>query len=173
MATFRVLPGLPPYGPLAVSFPPSWGRSGHEGLVVAFTGSDGTTWTGNFMPGIGGLHEVRPHPNGREVLAISGGDVWVVDPNTRQATTIGFAVDALWPVRDPEGIVFSLQGLTFMRIDRAGVMWETRRISWDGFRHVEVTDTVLTGEAWSLDDRWHPFAVELATGVVRGGSYHE
>lgn len=77
----------------------------------------------------------------------------------------------LWPVSDPPGIVFSLQGLAFLRIGPSGVLWRTRRISWDGFMAIEVGANRMTGLAWSpVDDEWVPFSVHLATGQVEGGS---
>ncbi len=107
MTNFRVLAGLPPYGALAVPFPRSWAAAAREGLVVEFTGEDGIAWVGNFRPGIGGLDEVRRHPNASDVLVISAGDTWVINPTTRAATEIVDAVDALWPVSEPEGVVLS------------------------------------------------------------------
>lgn len=172
MKSFRTLPGLPPYGPPAVAFPDTWGRVAREGLVVEFVAADGAVWVGNFRPGLGGLDDVRQHPNGRDVLVISSDDVWTVDPTTREGVEIAGAADALWPISNPSGIVLSLQGLAFLRLDASGVLWRTRRISWDGFSQIELTDNRLMGVAWSpLDERWVPFSVNLATGRVQGGSY--
>jgi len=67
MTNFRVLAGLPPYGAQAVPFPRSWAAAAREGLVVEFTGEDGIAWVGNLGPGIGGLDEVRRHPNASDV----------------------------------------------------------------------------------------------------------
>lgn len=174
MTNFRILAGLPPLGDLAVSFPPDWGKLAREGLVVEFVGDDEVTWVGNFRPGIGGLEGVRQHPNGKNVLVISSGDTWVVNPTTREATEIAGAVDALWTVSDPEGVVLSLQGLALLRISSEGIVWQTRRISWDGFAEVEVSSAEVTGVAWSpFSEAWVPFVVNLRTGQASGGSYLE
>src|SRR4051812_8574173 len=68
MSMFRVLPGLPAYGPLAQPFPASWGRVGREGVVVEFTDATGAVWVGNFSPGLGRVSAVFAHPDGRRVL---------------------------------------------------------------------------------------------------------
>ena len=81
---FRRLPGLPPYGPLATAFPPKWGRLGREGIVIAFD-SKGGEWVANFQPGPGGLDLICAHPNGRDVVVIASGDLWVVNPELRSA----------------------------------------------------------------------------------------
>lgn len=174
MAGYRVLPGLPPYGPPAISFPEEWGRSGREGFVVEFVLKPSITWVGNFAPGIGGLQEVRPHPDGRQLIAISAGDAWVVDPEARRAERLAYSIEAAWDMRDPQGFVFSLQGLAFLRIGPAGLIWRTRRISWDGFRNVQVRDNRLTGFAWlPHDDTWHPFSVDSQTGTTSGGTFSD
>ena len=174
MTSFRTLPGLPPYGPRAVCFPAEWGSRGQEGLVVEFGSPGGQTWVGNFKPGLGGVDGVLLHPNRAEVLVMAAGSVWSVDPLSRDAIELAGAVDRTWPVNDPEGVIFSEQGLAFLRLGPRGILWRTRRISWDGFRHIELSEHALTGEAWSaIDDSWIPFSVDLRTGAVTGGAYPE
>jgi hypothetical protein len=174
MTSFRKLPGLPPYGPRAVSFPKEWESRGQEGFVVEFASPSGQKWVGNFKRGLGGVDGVLRHPNGAEVLVMAAGSVWSVDPYTGDGIELAVAVDGTWPVNNPEGVIFSLQGLAFLRLGPSGILWRTRRISWDGFRHIELSEHALTGEAWSaIDDSWIPFSADLHTGVVTGGAYPE
>ncbi|HET6960556.1 MAG TPA: hypothetical protein VFI56_28410 [Vicinamibacterales bacterium] len=156
------------------SFPTDWESRNQEGLVVEFASPSGDKWIGNFKPGGGGIDGVRLHPNGVEVLVMTAGSVWSADPFSRNAIELAGSVDGTWPVNDPEGLIFSLQGLAFLRLGPSGILWRTRQISWDGFRHIELSEHALAGEAWSAtDDSWIPFGVNLDTGVVTGGSYPE
>ena len=41
MVTAKILSGLPPYGPLATTFPSEWGRLAREGIVVEFKAEAG------------------------------------------------------------------------------------------------------------------------------------
>lgn len=174
MNEFSRLPGLPPYGELARPFPPEWGRFGREGVVVRFVRSDGGIWAGNFAPGIGGATDVRAHPDEQRVIVFAGGDVWVVDPDTESAEQVAVAVDAIWPVEGPAGMVMSRQGLAFSRLGPAGLLWHTRRLSWDGFDQVRLAEGRLTGLAWdAVHDRWEPFAVDLSTGRSTGGTFSD
>jgi hypothetical protein len=174
MTGFRTLPGLPPYGENARPFPPDWGRFGREGTVVEFTRSDGQSWIGNFEPGYGNASQAVEHPDGRHVLVLARGDLWSVDPDRAQAELVTGPVNSLWPVRSPPGFIAEWQGLAFFRIDAAGILWHTRRLSWDGFDSVEVSPTTLTGLGWSpIEDRWMPFAVNISTGESTGGSFGE
>lgn len=173
MSSFRVRPGLPAYGPRATSIPAGWGHGAREGMVVEFVTDTGETWIGNFEPGLGGADDVRRHPNGRDVLVIAAGTMWVVDPDRRVAAEASPAVFAVWPVRDPDSLVMSTHDLAFFRLGPKGVVWHTRRVSWDGFRDVHVSPTEITGLAWApWEPEWSPFTVDLRTGRAQGGSYN-
>ena len=168
---FRRLSGLPSHGSLARTIPPGWGHGAREGLVVEFQRPDGSLWIGNFEPGLGGLDAVLTHPNGSDVLVAAEGQLWHVDAMTQEVVRLAPAVFATWELSDPPRRLFNNQDIEFLCVGREGVIWRTRRISWDGFRHVRLNDEVLEGEAWSpSDDRWLPFRVALADGRVAGGS---
>jgi len=166
----RTLEGLPPYGPEATVFPAEWRRSGREGVVVEFE-SEAGTWVGNFRPGLGGLCLVALHPNRRDAVVIADGSLWIVDPIRRSATVLSHAVFAALEVRDPDGWVLSRQDLALFRLGPRGVLWHTRRLSWDGFDELRVGVGEVTGLGCSLDGRWHPFRVDVATGRSSGGGY--
>jgi hypothetical protein len=174
MTDYRLLPGLPAYGEIPRSFPASWGRLGSEGVAVAFEPRSGGAWTGNFAPGMGGVSDVQPHPDRRRVLVFAAGDAWEVDAETRSAELVLEGVMALWPVDAPNGLVVDQDGLSFARLGPGGVVWRTRRLSWDGFSSVQVGDGGIRGVAWdAVSDGWLPFEVDLATGESRGGSFGE
>jgi hypothetical protein len=172
MTTFRRLQGLPPYGPMATCFPDDWTHLGREGLVVEFVGTSGTSWVGNFRPGIGGIDDVCWHPNRQQVLVAAGGALWCVDPDSRVGELIVGGVLGIWKLESGD-LLIDDQGLAYVRLGRSGIVWHTRRISWDGFQNVCIEAGQITGEAWSpVDDRWLPFSIDLQTGRVDGGSYN-
>ena len=174
MASFRILPGLPPYGKTARPFPHEFGRVGREGTVVEFTNSQGGSWVGNFEPGYGAASQVMTHPDGHRALILAGDDLWSADPDDEQAELLARAVNSIWPVHNPDGFVIEWQGLAFFRLAAQGVLWHTRRLSWDGFAGIDISPTGLRGMAWSpIEDRWMSFAVNLSTGESTGGSFGE
>ncbi len=167
----RFLQGLPPYGPLPTAFPADWGRLGHEGIAVEFETETGT-WVANFRPGLGGLNLVRLHPNDRDAVVIAEGDLWIVNLQLRSAELLLPAVDAALEVHDPNGWVFSRQGLALARLGPDGLIWHTRRLSWDGFDKLRIVGDEIRGLAWEPgDDEWFAFRVDLNTGRSSGGSY--
>jgi hypothetical protein len=171
MISTRILSGLPSYGPAAISFPPDWGHLGREGTVVEFK-TEASTWVGNFQPGLGGVQFAGLHPNKQYAVVIADGDLWVVDTDDRTAQQLLPAIDMALEVQDPDGWVFSRQGLALARLGPGGLIWHTRRLSWDGFDQLSIDQGEVKGLAWSpIDDQWHPFHVDIRTGKATGGSF--
>ncbi|MBX7072338.1 MAG: hypothetical protein K1X71_04260 [Pirellulales bacterium] len=167
-----ILPGLPAYGPQATPFPTEWGRFGREGTVVEFKDDD-SCWVGNFRPGLGGINLAGVHPNERDAVVVARGDLWVVDPVKRAALYILPAIDAAIEVRDPNGWLFSMQGLAIARFGPSGLGWHTKRLSWDGFDQLALVGEELTGLAYDpMGDTWIPFRVDTKTGNSSGGSFY-
>lgn len=166
---YRILKGLPPYGPLATPFPAWYGKTGREGLVVEFDNDDKGKWVGNFGPGgsnYSGLHEI---PWSKSVLVVSRGNAYIVDPVTRELIMDDdWLAEDMWMVSNPDGFVVNRQGLMFLRLGSDGLVWQTRRISADGFRNLKITYTHLTGLADAIG-AWLPFEVDLLTGKSKGG----
>ena len=170
MPTYRVREGLPPYGAPAIPFPADFGRLSREGLVVEFRTEGGAIWNGNFQPGLGGLSRAINHPDGRRVIVFSAGDAWVVDVDRREAERVAPAILGCWAFEGD--LVLSRQGLAFLRIGPAGVVWHTRSLSWDGFEDVRIVGSRLQAQAWSaMEQRWVPCSVDLISGRSDGGGY--
>jgi hypothetical protein len=172
MNSYRQLPGLPAYGPVALAFPASWGRLGREGMVVEFARPDGKSWVGNFAPGFEGLSTVLPHPDGRRVLVFARGHAWAIDVDAKSGEEVMGAVAAVWTLKDSDSLVLSRQGLAFARLGPTGIVWHTRQLSWDGFDKVRVDSRTISGMAWdAVNDCWRAFEVDLRTGAATGGSF--
>lgn len=78
----------------------------------------------------------------------------------------------IWPVTNPAGYLLNNQGLGFLRLSADGVLWRSRRISWDGFSDLRFEGERLTGKAWSpVEDTWLPFELDVRSGHAEGGSY--
>ena len=167
-----MLPGLPAYGPRAIEFPRGWGNLAREGLVVQFDRSPHSSWIGNFAPGLGGIDDVRAHPNGSAILVITQGLMFSVDPAACTAVEMGQPVFGVWALPDSNDLIMSRQDIAFFRLGPQGVVWHTRRVSWDGFRDIRIDRLTVTGDAWSpIEDRWLSFSVDVPSGRTAGGSY--
>ena len=172
MSSFRKLPGLPPYGPLPLQFS-STGQGMHsEGFVVEFLPGSRMSWVGNFQPGLSSYTEAIGHPDGRRVIVISGGEGYIVDPQTQQVDTMfGGAIEYCAHVPDLKAAVFG-NGLWFEIIFGDGSRTVTRRISWDGMTGIEILGDRLRGRAFDpMTESSVPFEVNLLDGTHTGGSY--
>ena len=171
MRNYRVLPGLPPYGPLALGFPEAWREKGREGFVVEFTKSDGGKWVGNFATGAG---TVVPHPDGRSLLIVANGPMYIVDIDACSAEVLEGNGEGVHEIPGSPDLLIELSGVWLARLGAGGFLWKTQRVSWDGFRNISVAEGVVIGESWSpIQHKWMPFEVDLATGEHAGGSYVE
>jgi hypothetical protein len=169
----EALTALPAYGSPAMSFSPTGEQLHSEGLVVRFTASDGASWVGNFQRGEMAYDRIERHPNEKDALIIAGGQGYVVNPvNQHLVGLLGGGIVDLFDHPSQRAVVLNQQNLSFVAIGAAGNIWQSRRISWDGFRSVKTVGTTLSGEAWSPhNDDWRPFVLDLQTGSVVGGSY--
>jgi hypothetical protein len=148
--------------------------SHREGFVVKFVPDHSAAWVGNFQPGLSGFHGVYGHPNGHHVLVVSGGQGYVVDPETKALIeTIGAAITSVHLHAKHQLLLLDHQGIAFEAIGRAGKAWRSRRLSFDGFRAIEISDNEIVGEGWNAaDQKWQPFTVDLRTGWSTGGAYN-
>jgi hypothetical protein len=140
-----------------------------EGVVVRFLPDSPGAWYGNFIGGSGGLSGAYLHPNQRQVVVVSKGQAYIVEPTTRVLIAafggeIGSVVEA--------GRYLVLAGFTTCHvIQDVGERWETRRLSWDGIQNLRLQDGLVVGEALSLEDTWITFRINLGSRQVSGGSY--
>ncbi len=169
---FEILPGLPPYGPPAISFTRNGPREFREGLVVRFYPSGSEPWIGNFLGASTGCRTVLQHPNGSDVIVVADGEAHIVAPQSRELRDrFGDDIEEVTPVPALRSVLF--RRLThFETIAADNSRWCSQRISWDGFRNIEMQGTRIAGEAWTpVDEAWVPFTLDLVTRRVRNAIY--
>lgn len=174
MPTAEPLPGLPVYGPPAISFPRPDAFS--EGYVVEFTTDGGDTWVGNFAKfddsGLCSLHSDLEPP---AVVVVAGSVGYIVyAEEQRLVREIGFGIKHIWFDENVQAMIVT-NGLWFEAFTANRTLWRSRRFSWDGIRNLGRDALTVTGEAFdptAAVGNWLPFRLDLATGVVEGGSYN-
>ena len=173
MERHRVLPGLPATGPWPEQFTATGTGAHREGFVVEFSPDKRSTWIGNFQRGVTSYNAVLPHFDGRTLTVIAGGQAYVIDPEDRRLlATFGGDIDVALAVK-PENLWVMGNGIWLEAWDSSGLRWRSRRISWDGMRNIRIENDKVKGGALSpLDDHECPFAVDITTGAVEGGSYN-
>jgi hypothetical protein len=168
---FKTLAGLPVYGVLPEQFSATGMGMHREGFVVEFfpTGNR-APWVGNFQRGVTRLNEVVEHPDGCTVIVVAGGECYVVDIENQQLKdNFGGDFDVVVPVPEKDILIFG-SSTDFEAIGSSGRLWRSSRISWDGIRSLKLEGDTLTGEAWSFEDVWIPFSLDVNSGEHRGGA---
>ena len=170
---FELLPGLPATGPVPEQFSALGRGTFRKGLVVRFVPEGHSPWVGNFQPGIGRFTGVVEHPNRSDLVVVSGGQAFVVKPQSRDTEVLASgAIRSVIEIDSPRLLVFDHHGIRFEAFDAAGLRWRTRQVSWDGFQNVSRLGNALVGEAWNaLSESWQPFSVSLDTGATIGESF--
>lgn len=161
---FEILPGLPPYGPPAISFTQNGPQEFREGLVVRFYPKESEAWIGNFLGGLTQCRVVLQHPNEIDVIVVADGEGHIVEPESR-ALRARFGHDIQEVISLPSLRSVLFRGMTdFEAIEADDSHWRSPRISWDGFRNIEVRGTEISGEAWTpIEDAWVLFTLDLLT----------
>jgi hypothetical protein len=104
-------------------------------------------------------------------IVISNGAGYVVDPDSGAfVADVGHYIHDVVPVPELKALVFG-DTLAFQALGEDGqLLWCSDRISLDGMQNLSRDGLLLNGEAWDLDQSWHPFVVDLRTGKHSGGS---
>ena len=173
MPNYHILPGLPGVGPWPLPFSATGQGMHREGLVVEFFPKSNESWIGNFQPGVTTLNTVVVAQDERTAFLIVGGQAYVVCIETRQLLAHHDNDIEFFHHCPDDGQVITGSNCDFTAYRSVDRLWRTRRISWDGFRNIEIESGCLRGEAWCFDDTWHVFSVALDSGKTSGGSYHE
>jgi len=157
---------------MAISFTWNGAREHLEGLVVRFYPDASEPWTGNFLGGGTKCNTVLYHPNGVHVIVVAQGEACIVDPERRAVIDrMAGDIDQVFSIPSLESVVFQ-RAADFIAIKADRFGWQSPRISWDGFRNIEVRETELQGEAYTPGgDLWVPFKLDLLTGHCADGIY--
>ncbi len=168
---FKILEGLPATGDLPIQFS-STGMGMHsEGLVAEFwSESSNESWIGNFQRGNNLFDHAVQHPNLVDVLVIAGGEAYVVNPGGRTLQeTFGGTFETIIAVPDQSLFILGTS-VDFEALGSKGRARRSARIALDGITSMKLENGMLTGEAYTLEDQWIPFTLDVASGEFTGGA---
>lgn len=168
---FRILEGLPATGDLPTQFSATGIGMHSEGLVAKFwSESSDESWIGNFQRGLNLFDQAVQHPNLVDIIIVAGGDVYVVNPERRTLQdNFGGDFETITAVPDQSLFIFGTS-IDFVAVGSKGRAWRSARIALDGIRSMKLENGMLTGEAYTLEDQWTPFSLDVASGEFTGGA---
>lgn len=169
----EILRGLPGMTSLEIHQFARSGQSTHsEGTVLAVNGPR-KSWIGNFQSAhyYRGLTDVFPFRTEPSVCVFAGGQGYRLRLESPKVYTVFkiFPVLGAQHVSEQDWLV--LWDFTRMEAHSAnGIVWTTRRLSWDGLSITEVHASYLKGLAWdAVNESEVEFRVDLSTGEHTGG----
>lgn len=173
---FEILESLPAYGPMYTPVTENGQPFYSEGFPVRFYKSDGTNWVANFKPGWTGLNRIFDFPEHDKTIVIAGGLGYIMSSGSAiPVSTFGIAINEIF--QSTNGSLVCADGTSIFVIDKfSGELWESNRISWDGFQNLELKDNIISGQSYNPTNskqEWSDFSLNIETKELTGGSYHE
>jgi len=168
---FRVLSSLPPGAQPPQRFVSGSKVAAAEGLMLEIKYGETESWIANFHGGFSPYSNVAPHPNGRDVVVVARGAGYVIRPADRTLiTTFGNGIRGVWPIPKFNLLLIDDAGVSLAALSADGWLWKTPQISSGGFEGIEIAEKTIYGRGWNaVQQRWHPFSIDIASGSGRGG----
>ena len=163
----ELLTSLPPPDEPVIAFPPQGGDLG-RGRILLRIGIRKASWIGSFELGHNNHTTVAMLPDDKHLFVSAGGAGYVIDEQSRTLVEMTGTDVVGTMVYNPLALfVVNHNGRSFEAFDRTGRIWKTDTISTGGFRRIDFTPDVMTGEArHPILLGWIGFSVKLATGEV-------
>jgi hypothetical protein len=149
-------------------------EGGRDGLLVAVRSPGRPPWIGVFAYGKVGAGKavIASSPDLNTLCVVSAGQAYFVraDEPTIWSTSPVFPIADFRPLPE-KWIILLVDDTTIGAFGPSGMIWRTKRLSWDGVSITSIGDEHLEGEAWDPTSTERPkFRVDLSTGEHRGGS---
>ncbi|MEL7244303.1 MAG: hypothetical protein AAGM40_18505 [Cyanobacteria bacterium J06573_2] len=156
-------------------------QSPKEELFVEIIPDSGINWIGSFQPGCSEFSAIYPHPNRIDLIVISKGQGYVINPETLELlekfggniTSTIEEIDKYLKQDFPEKRIESpcilfVNNSSLIFYDYQGFAWENTDIYWNNIRKIKIYGrSVILGEFFSNEESWMPFWLNMRTGQLR------
>jgi hypothetical protein len=156
-------------------FPSGNKAAGNDGLILKISPFSGKPWIGIFAFGDitkNGLSGVYSMPDKEKFCVVSNGMGYMIASNN---ATIFEIIDSI-PITDvrcvkEKGIILFADYTQIMAYDLGGLRWQSKRLSYDGFKIISLNNDILVGEFWDIrNDANSLFEIDIIDGaLLRGG----
>jgi hypothetical protein len=155
-------------------FPIGKKTEGNDGLILKISPFSGKPWIGIFAFGditTNGLCGVYSMPDKEKFCVVSNGMGYIV---TSSDATIFETLDSI-PITDvrcikEKGIILFADYTEIMAYDSGGLRWQSKRLSYDGFKIISLNSDVLIGEFWDIRNESNSlFEIDIINGSLLSG----
>ena len=172
---YKVLSELPANNSRVVYFPNEGTGVGRDGIMVKFVPPDGDSWIGIFAFGDmlpSGDCKVCPGPGKNNLTIIAKGETYIASPRDPALFQMMKACPVIGAISIPiRNLMIFYDFTEIFAYGKNGLVWETKRISWDGIKINEVTSNEIIGQSWDAPNEEHvEFRVDLTNGFHKVGA---
>jgi hypothetical protein len=173
----RILEAAPPVHPVEklYHYPVELEEGDRSGAYVRVIPQSGPVWAGFFALGFDSdqvVNQVCSTPDPGRFCVVVGGYAYVVnssDPADWLRIEQSPVVDLR--ILTQQGLVLFAGFTSITALGSSGILWTTKRLSWEGLTINEISGDKLIGHGWdAIADKEVPFEVDLKTGQHIGGA---
>ncbi|GAW86335.1 conserved hypothetical protein [Bathymodiolus platifrons methanotrophic gill symbiont] len=172
---YKVITELPANTSEVVYIPNEEPGVGRDGIMVKFFLSEGVSWVGIFAFGDmfpSGECRIYPGPGKQHLTVVAKGDAYIVSPYSVSSFQVVKSCPVIRVIPVPSHNVVIFHDFTeIIAYGENGLLWETKRISWDGIEISEVTSDEIIGQSRdAANEKYVEFRVDLTNGSHKGGA---
>jgi hypothetical protein len=132
----------------------------------------GDLWVGEFEAGPGGISGIFATPCPDDVCVVNAGYAYRVATLLPSSYEVIPSLPVKHVLRVPgKDILVFVDYIRLCALGPTGLLWQTRDLSWDGIKLLEVSGTSIRGLGWdSPGNKDVQFVVDVETGQSQGGS---
>ena len=136
-----------------------------RGIIVEVFQESGMSWKAKYEPGISKLFGIFQHPNREELMVVSGGQGYIIDPETQRTIELfGGEITHVAEIIDAYRILFK-SGHEFIVYGAKGLLWKQSMPIFYEIRKLGSIRNILTGECkQTVDSDWQSFWMNTDTG---------
>jgi hypothetical protein len=143
-----------------------------EGVVVEIIPDKSSNWLANFQPGQSEFSGVYQHPNQNDLIIISRGQGYIINPENRELLeSFGGCISEVINLSD-FSCIFFVDDFRLLCYTSSGFLWQNIEISWNRVRKFKIKDYIFTGEFYSSKDEcWQMFWLNTKTEEFNMGEF--
>jgi hypothetical protein len=164
---FRVLSCLPTDRNVEI-FSCTENKKYEKELIVEIRPDTGHKWVGSFQPGDSNLCGVYQHPNRLDLIVISRGQAYVLNPENHQIIEkiSGNISEVVELLESYFMLLCNTSGL--LGYGSSGLLWKNTGQVWNSISQPKVEGNILRGKCMLLSqNNWQPFWLNIKTGEVQ------
>jgi hypothetical protein len=172
---YEVLRELPRDGKKLVYIPNEGTAVGRDGVIVKISPSNGDSWVGVFAFGDmlpSGECSVYEGPESNCLTVVAKGEAYIVQSGKPCSFNHVESCPVLGVIPVPtHSLILFYDYTEIAAYGENGLLWQTKRISWDGIEINSISDSEIIGSSWDApNDKYVEFTVNLTDGTHQGGS---